>query len=146
MLRARYSTTWTRPLGSTGTRDDGEARTSAATKHRLRPEEATRTVQTMYGLFGKFTAHPGKREELVELLLEAASLLESNAYCLHYLMSTSDEADAVWVSEAWTDEAAHEASLEPEEIRALIQVARPLIAGMSDRTVLDVRGGKGLPT
>lgn len=99
-----------------------------------------------YGLFGKFTAQPGQRDELVALLLRAAELLEADPGCLHYAVGTSDEPDAVWVSEVWTDQAAHDASLEPEEIRSLVQQARPLIAGMSDRTELVVHGGKGLPS
>lgn len=97
-----------------------------------------------YGLFGKFSAQPGKRDDLVGYLLRAAELLERNPECLHYVVSTSDEPDAVWVSEVWTGKAAHDASLEPEDIRALIQEARPLIAGMSDQTELRVRGGKGV--
>lgn len=97
-----------------------------------------------YGLVGKFSAQPGRRDELLEHLLRAAELLEANPSCLHYLVSTSEEPDAVWVSEVWTDKDAHAASLEPEEIRALIQRARPLIAGISDRTELQVHGGKGL--
>ena len=97
-----------------------------------------------YGLFGKFSAQPGQRDELVQYLLQAASLLEANPGCLQYVVSTSEEPDAVWVSEVWVDKAAHDSSLEPEDIRALIQQARPLIAGMSDRTELLVRGGKGI--
>lgn len=62
-----------------------------------------------------------------------------------YVVSTSEEPDAVWVSEIWTDEEAHDKSLEPADIRALIQEARPFITGMSHRTELDVRGGKGFP-
>lgn len=98
-----------------------------------------------YGLFGKFAAQPGRRDDLVGYLLQAAKLLERNHDCVHYVVSTSDEPEAVWVSEVWTDEAAHDASLEPEDIRALIQEVRPLIAGMSDQTRLTVHGGKGLP-
>ena len=98
-----------------------------------------------YGLFGKFSAVPGKRDELVDHLLRAAALLERNDDCLYYLVGTSDEPDAVWVIEGWTDRAAHDASLEPEDVRALVQKARPLIAGMSDQTQLCVHGGKGLP-
>lgn len=97
-----------------------------------------------YGLFGKFSAQPGKRDDLVGYLLRAAELLERNPGCIHYVVSTSDEPDAVWVSEVWTDQDAHDASLEPEDVRALIQEARPLIAGMSDQTQLTVHGGKGL--
>ena len=98
-----------------------------------------------YGLFGKFSAQPGKRDELVQYLLQAAALLERDPGCVHYVVSTSDEPDAVWVSELWSNKGAHDASLEPEEIRAVIQQARPLIAGMSDRTELAVHGGKGVP-
>ncbi len=99
----------------------------------------------VYGLVGKFTAQPGKRDELTRYLLRAADLLDSNPACIHYVVSTSQQPDDVWVSEVWTDEEAHRRSLEPEDIRALIHEARPLIAGMSERTELDVRGGKGLP-
>jgi quinol monooxygenase YgiN len=98
-----------------------------------------------YGLFGKFSAQPGKRDDLVGYLLRAAKLLERDPACVQYIVGTSEEPDAVWVSEIWTDEAAHDASLEPEDIQALIQEARPLIAGMSDQTRLTVHGGKGLP-
>jgi quinol monooxygenase YgiN len=98
-----------------------------------------------YGLFGKFSAQPGRRDDLVTYLLQAAKLLERNSGCLHYIVSTSDEPESVWVWEVWTTVAAHDASLEPEDIKALIQEARPLIVGMSDQTQLTVQGGKGLP-
>ena len=97
-----------------------------------------------YGLFGRFSVVPGGREELVRHLLRAAELLRDDPGCLHYLVGTTEEPDAVWVWELWTDKAAHDSSLEPAEIRAVIQQARPLIAGMSDRTELTVHGGKGL--
>lgn len=98
-----------------------------------------------YGFHGKFTAQPGRRDELAGHLLRAAELLQPNPDCLHYVVSTSDEPDAVWVSEVWTDQAAHAASLEPADVQAMIEEVRPLIAGMSDRQELTVLGGKGLP-
>ena len=100
----------------------------------------------LYGVFGKFSAQPGKGDELVQHLLQAAAVLGRNPDCVHYVVSTSDEPDAVWVSEVWTSREAHDRSPAPEDVRALIQQARPLIAGMSDRTELTVHGGKGLPT
>jgi quinol monooxygenase YgiN len=51
----------------------------------------------------------------------------------------------VCICEVWTNAAAQDASLEPEDIQALIQNARPMIVGMSDQTQLTVQGGKGLP-
>ena len=109
------------------------------------PLVASYSAGMTYGLIGKFSAQPGRRDDLVGYLLQAAELLEQNPDCLLYVVSTSDEPEAVWVSELWTDEAAHDVSLEPEDIRALIEEARPLIAGMSDQTRLTVHGGKGLP-
>jgi quinol monooxygenase YgiN len=97
-----------------------------------------------YGLIGKFLAQPGKGDELAALLLGAANALEGFPGCLQYVVSTSDEPGAVWVTEVWTDRAAHDASLEPDETRALIERARPLIAGYSDATHLNVLGGAGL--
>jgi quinol monooxygenase YgiN len=98
-----------------------------------------------YGRFGRLTAQPGRRDELVAVLCRAADSLRSDPGCLHYVVSTSEEPEAVWVWEAWTDKAAHDASLEPPEVREMIAAAMPMIAGMSDVTELDVVGGKGLP-
>jgi quinol monooxygenase YgiN len=98
-----------------------------------------------YGLFGKFAAQPGRRDELVAILRQAADALQGDPGCLHYVVATSDEPDAIWVWEAWTDKVAHDASLEPPEVRELITNAMPLIAAVSDQTELAVVGGKGLP-
>jgi quinol monooxygenase YgiN len=62
----------------------------------------------------------------------------------NYVISTSDEPEAVWVSEVWTEADAHDASLSRPEIRGLIERVRPLVAGMSDQTQLHVHGGKGV--
>jgi quinol monooxygenase YgiN len=97
-----------------------------------------------YGLFGKFTAHPGKRDELAQILIQAAELLNNNKDCIHYVISLGDAENEVWVWEAWASQDAHDRSLEPEDVRTLIQKALPLIAGMSDQTGLKILGGKGL--
>ena len=100
----------------------------------------------MYGLHGKFCAIEGKREELLALLLQAAEALQTNPDCLLYLVSRdTEDPDGIWVSEVWTDATAHQASLEPEDVRAIITQARPLIAGMPERAELEIAGGKGLP-
>lgn len=97
-----------------------------------------------YGLIGKMTAVPGRRDELLEVLLRAAELLRDNPDCIHYLVSASEEADAVWVVETWTDRHALDASLQEDAVRALITSARPLVATISDQVELAVLGGKGL--
>lgn len=99
----------------------------------------------MYGLHGKFSAIAGKRRALLEILLQAAEAMRSNPDCLIYIVSEdAGDPEGIWVSEVWTSAESHQASLAPEETRALIAEARPLIAGMSDRVELNTLGGKGL--
>ncbi len=97
-----------------------------------------------YGLFGSFIAVDGKRNELLQVLLEASELLKQNNDCIHYLVSTSEDPNTVWVYETWTNKEAHDKALEPENIRLLIQKAMPFIKSVSDGSVeLSTIGGKG---
>ncbi len=97
-----------------------------------------------YGLFGSFIAKEGKRDELLDILLKASELLKQNDGCIHYVISTSVDPSAVWVYETWANKEAHDKSLEPEDIRSLIQKAMPLIEKMGAQTELSVNGGKGI--
>ena len=99
----------------------------------------------MYGLMGKFTATDSQRQALTDILLQAASDLSDHTPCLLYVVS-HDPADdhGIWVTEVWESKDAHQASLELEATQTLIATARPLIAGMSNRTEFDPLGGKGL--
>ena len=97
-----------------------------------------------YGLFGKFTAHDGRRDELLSILIQASELLKNNQNCIHYLVSTDSDKNSIWVYETWTDKASHDASLAPDDIKALITRAMPMIVSMSDQNELQVNGGKGL--
>jgi len=102
-------------------------------------------VPGYYGFIGKFRAQPGRRDELLAILLAAAEALRGNKDCLLYLLNTSAaEPDAVWSNEVWTSKAAHDAALEPEDVKAVIRQAMPLIAGAPEATELTVAGGKGL--
>lgn len=98
----------------------------------------------MYGLFGKFVAVEGERDNLISILLEASKLLNQNADCIHYVVGKSKDENDVWVSEVWNSKKAHDSSLNPENIRNLIMNARPLIKEMPKGTEYDVLGGKGL--
>jgi len=97
-----------------------------------------------YGLFGSFVAKDGKRDELLDILLRASELLQQNSDCIHYIVSTSDGANVVWVYETWLTKEGHDKSLEPEDIRSLIQKAMPLIDSIGNQTELSVNGGKGI--
>jgi quinol monooxygenase YgiN len=100
----------------------------------------------LYGMHGRIAAQPGRGDELAAILLEAAAGLGANRDCLLYVVSrAADDPDSVWVTEAWTDRAAHDASLADPGARELIARARPLIASFADRAELRPEGGKGLP-
>jgi len=98
-----------------------------------------------HGMFGSLTTHPGKRDELVAILLEAARLQGAMAGCENYIVHTSEsDPNKVFVSEVWRTREDHEQSLKAAEVRALIERGRPLIAAMGDRFETTPMGGKGL--
>lgn len=99
----------------------------------------------MFGLTGTLIAAEGKGDELEHVLVEAAAELDAVADCRLYVVSRlADEPDTVHVTEVWTDEQAHRASLELPAVQRLIASARPILAGMGDRTTFRPVGGKGL--
>lgn len=80
-------------------------------------------------MYGKLIAHPGKRDELAEILLEAAAMLRDNEDCELYIVNVSDsDPNAVWVTELWSSQDAHASSLQGADTsgRALIAGAEPL--------------------
>lgn len=99
----------------------------------------------LFGLFGKFVAVEGQRDALAEKLLRAADLMKSVPSCLLYVVNTSaTEPDAVWVTEMWSDESAHGASLSMPGVRDLIKSTMPLVASAPEGTRFTPVGGKGL--
>lgn len=96
----------------------------------------------MYGLIGKMRAQPGKRGDLIAILLEGTDAMPG---CLAYIVAEdAEDADAIWITEVWTDEASHKASLKLPAVQAAIAKGRTLIAGFDSQTVLRPIGGVGL--
>ncbi|MED4959382.1 antibiotic biosynthesis monooxygenase [Paenibacillus macerans] len=97
-----------------------------------------------YGMYAKFTAKPGERDKLADILLEAAAGAEPVEECELYIVNISDaEPDTVWVTEVWSNKEAHDASLQQEAAKASIQRAMPLIAGVESIQIRPI-GGKGI--
>ena len=60
-----------------------------------------------FGMLGKLVAHPGRRDELVRLLIGGTEHSAGMEGCQLYMVSRAvDNPDAVWVVELWRDEAA----------------------------------------
>jgi len=96
----------------------------------------------MYGLIGKMLAAPGKREELIGILMESTGEMPG---CLNYIVARdlTDE-NAIWISEVWDSKENHAASLQIPEVRAAIARAMPIIAGFAEQFETEPVGGVGL--
>jgi len=104
---------------------------------------ATRETPRMYGLIGKMRAHPGQRDALIAILLDGTAAMPG---CLAYVIAKdAQDADAIWITETWQDQASHKASLSLPSVQAAIAKGRPLIAGFGERFETEPVGGHGLP-
>jgi len=98
---------------------------------------------SMHGLIGRLRAAPGQRDALIAILLEGTSSMPG---CLSYVVAKDPaEADTIWVTEVWDSLERHIASLQLPNVRATIQRARPLIAGVDTGQRTIPVGGVGLP-
>jgi len=96
----------------------------------------------MYGLIGQMLAAPGKRDELLAILGEGIGDMPG---CLSYVIAKDPaNADALWITEVWTDKEAHVASLKLPAVQAAIAKARPIIAGFPQHFETIPVSGHGL--
>ncbi|MCH8219947.1 MAG: antibiotic biosynthesis monooxygenase [Proteobacteria bacterium] len=84
----------------------------------------------MYGLISKMIAAPGKRNELISILLAGMTDMPG---CLSYVVAQdSTDENALWVTEVWESRASHEASLSLPEVQRAIAKGKPMIAGFGE--------------
>lgn len=96
----------------------------------------------MFGLIGKMTAKAGDRAALATILLDGVSGMPG---CLSYVVAEDPaDADVLWITEVWDNEASHKASLQLPSVRDAIARGRPLIAGMESVAATRPVGGLGL--
>ena len=96
----------------------------------------------MYGLIGKISCVPGKRDELIHILIGGVSSLPGN---LQYTVAADEvEPDGIWITEVWESREAHRESLQLPEVQAVIEKGRPLIVEFKERYETVPVGGPGL--
>lgn len=96
----------------------------------------------MFGLIGKMRAQPGKRGDLIAILLDGTATMPG---CRTYIVAEdAEEADAIWITEVWDSAESHAASLKLPAVQAAIAKGRPLIAGFDSQVKTRVIGGAGL--
>lgn len=97
----------------------------------------------MYGLIGRFISAPGKRDELLSVLTASVGDMPG---CLSYVVARDPtHEDAVWITEVWSDESSHKASMNLPAVQAAIKRAMPLIASFAEHHITEPVGGHGLP-
>ena len=107
-----------------------------------RAGDGPKTSGKMYGLIGKIAAVEGKRDELIAILLRGTREMPG---CLSYVVAKdSSDSTTIWVTEVWTDEASHKASLSLPAVREAIAKGRPLIAKFNRAAATEPVGGQGL--
>lgn len=98
----------------------------------------------MYGLIGKMIAVPGKREALLKILLEE---VEAMPGCFSYVVARDpNDANAIWITEVWDNQASHKASLSLPSVQKAISQAKPLIASFGEHFITEPVGGVGVPS
>jgi quinol monooxygenase YgiN len=103
---------------------------------------AQQEKKPMYGLMGKMKVAPGKRGEVIRLLLDGTTAMPG---CLSYVVAEDPtDPDAIWITEVWDSKESHEASLRLPSVREAIAQARPLITGFGERFETVPVGGIGL--
>jgi quinol monooxygenase YgiN/quercetin dioxygenase-like cupin family protein len=99
------------------------------------------------GRYMKFTAQPGRGDELAGLLLRAADSLRDTPGCELYVINRSPaDPDVVWVNELWLSQDALDASLEQlraGDAQAQVAELQALLAGPPERIEVEPLGGVG---
>ena len=97
-----------------------------------------------YGYLGSMKTQPGKREEVVAILLSGLDGLQKVG-CIQYTVGVSLSDDVtIWVSEVWSSKEQHDASLQLPEVKEAIARAMPMLTGDFTREETTVQGGIGL--
>ncbi|MFG3288866.1 putative quinol monooxygenase [Streptomyces sp. NPDC048179] len=96
-----------------------------------------------YGYIGSMKTRPGRRDDVVAILLSAAENLRELG-CRSYVVGLADDdPDTIVVTEVWESKEHHDASLRLPEAKAAITAAMPMLTGEFTGRELTVAGGLG---
>lgn len=80
------------------------------------------TQTDMFSVYGRMTTLPGKRDEVVDLIRQSVRAGGDASGLIAYSVNAPlDETDTIWVTELWTDKAAHDTTTHSEPVRTVTQ-------------------------
>jgi quinol monooxygenase YgiN len=83
----------------------------------------------MFSVYGRMTALPGRRDELIAVLLDSLRAGGDDSGLLTYSVNTAlDDPDTIWLTQLWTDKDAHDATTRSEPVAAATRRVAPLLA------------------
>lgn len=97
-----------------------------------------------YGYIGSMKTQPGKRDEVVAILLSGVESLRELG-CRSYVVGlAADDPDTIVVTEVWDSKDHHDVSLRLPEAKEAIAGAMPMLTGEFTSRELTVVGGLGV--
>jgi quinol monooxygenase YgiN len=97
-----------------------------------------------YGYLATMKARPGRRDDVVAILLRGSDGLRA-AGCRLYAVGVSEtDPDTIWVNELWGSKKEHDDSLTLPAAKAAIAEALPMLTGEFGGQELTVVGGLGV--
>jgi len=90
-------------------------------------------------MIGRIEATPGNRDALAEALVLGVDDMPG---CLSYVVAVKPgDLTGVWIAEAWASDDAHQAWLQSDATKALVERIRPWMVGYEQRHELEAVGG-----
>jgi quinol monooxygenase YgiN len=87
----------------------------------------------MFSVFGRMTALPGRRDELITVLLDGFRAGGDDSGLLDYSINTAfDDPDAIWLTQLWADKDTHDATTRSEAVAAVSRQVPALLAGQPE--------------
>jgi quinol monooxygenase YgiN len=82
----------------------------------------------MFSVYGRMTAQPGRRDELIRRFREVvqASIPGLESCSINAVL---DDPDTIWVTQIWTDQAAHDAGTRSASVVTATERVMALVAG-----------------
>jgi quinol monooxygenase YgiN len=97
----------------------------------------------MWGMIGKMTVLPGKRDEMIAILKGSAANMPG---CLSYVVAKdAGDENVMWVTEVWDSQASHDASLALPAVKEAIPRGKALVTSFERVAVTTPMWGVGLP-
>jgi quinol monooxygenase YgiN len=96
-----------------------------------------------YALINKMITKPGKRDEVIKIMLESGAAFNDNQNCLLYIVSKDKKDENVlWIQDVWTDADSHQAAMSDTSMQEYVKQAMPLLTAMPEQTEIELVGGK----